>query len=129
MRASESKVQSPKSKDSGKNLINACAAAADELAKTRLLTAALERENEMLNENLRIGKEHVALLTELNASRKSEAEALQTALAAKNETITAKDSVIAGQDKLIDALKTKKMSPWKRIGDVLIGVAVSALLK
>lgn len=97
--------------------------------KTRLFAAALERENELLNERLKTEKEQVALLTELSTSRKSEAEALRTALAAKNETIMAKDSVIAGQDKLIDALKTKKTSPWKRIGDVLIGVAISALLR
>lgn len=110
-------------------LINACAAAADELARTRLLIAALEQETELLNQRLKIEKEQVALLNELNASRKRETAALQTALAAKNETITAKDSVIAAQDKLTAVLKTKKVSPWKRLGDVLIGVAISALLR
>ena len=126
-RASEPKIQGPKSKE--ESLTNACAAAANELAKTLLFAAALERENELLNQRLATEKEQAALLTKLTASRKSEVEALQTTLAAKNETITAKDSVIAGQDKLIAALKTKKTSPWKRIGDVLIGVAISALLK
>jgi hypothetical protein len=65
----------------------------------------------------------------LNETRKSENDALRAALAAKNETIAAKDAVIAGQDKLIDALKQKKTSPWKRLSDVLLGAAIFAILK
>jgi hypothetical protein len=69
------------------------------------------------------------LLTELNETRMSESDALRTALAAKNEALTAKDAVIATQDKLIETLKRKKSSPWKRIGDVLIGVGAGILLR
>ena len=114
---------------SGDNIINACSAAVDELAKTRLLADALELENKLLNERLETEKQHVVLLSELKATRKSENEALRTAIAAKNETIAAKDVVIVGQDKLVEALKQKKTSPWKRIGDVLLGAAVFAILK
>lgn len=71
----------------------------------------------------------IVLLTELNETRKSETEALRTALAAKNEALTAKDAVITSQDKLIEILKRKKSSPWKRIGDVLIGAAIFAILR
>ena len=70
-----------------------------------------------------------SLLTELNETRKSETEALRTALAAKNETLTEKEAVIASQDKLIETLKRKKSSPLKRIRDIVIGVAIFALLK
>ena len=66
----------------------------------------------------------IDLLTELNETRKSEADALRTALTANDETIAAKDTVIAAQDKLIEALKRKKPSPWKRLGDVLIGIGL-----
>lgn len=69
------------------------------------------------------------MLTELNASRKTESEALRTALAAKAETLAAKDEIIASQQQLIDTLKTKKSSPWKRLGDILIGVAAGALMR
>lgn len=112
-----------------RNLINACAAAVDDLAKTRLLAEVLEQENKLLNERLETEKYRVTLLSELNATRSSESEALRAAIAAKNETIAAKDIVIARQDKLADALKHKKTSPWKRIGDILLGAAVFAILK
>ncbi len=69
------------------------------------------------------------MLLELNETRKSENAALRTAVAAKNETIAAKDAVIAAQDKLVTGLKSKRSSPWKRLGDVLIGVAIAAILK
>jgi hypothetical protein len=110
-------------------LASACAAAADELAASRTLIDALETENAALKERLDTEKRTTALLTELNETRKSETEALRTALAAKNETFTAKDAVIAGQDKLIETLKRKKSSPWKRIGDVLIGIGVAVVLR
>jgi hypothetical protein len=71
----------------------------------------------------------IDVLSELNETRKSESEALRSALAAKNETITAKDAVIATQDRLIETLKRKKSSPWKRLGDVLIGVGIKAIFK
>lgn len=71
----------------------------------------------------------IDLLTELNETRKAEAEALRSTVAAKNEALTAKDSVIASQDKLIETLKRKKPSPWKRLGDVLIGVGIAIIFK
>jgi len=70
----------------------------------------------------------IDVLSELDETRKEESEALRSAVAAKNETITAKDAVIATQDKLIETLKRKKSSPWKRLGDVLIGVGIGVLL-
>jgi len=100
-------------------IINACAAAVNELAKTRLLIEALERESKLISERLETEKKAAAVLQEVNRTRSSEAEALRSAVAAKNETIAAKDAVIAGQDKLVQALKNKKTSPWKRFGDVL----------
>mgnify|MGYP007067076012 FL=1 len=54
---------------------------------------------------------------------------MRATVAAKNETIAAKDAVIGKQDELVRELKNKKTSPWKRLGDVLIGVAVSTLLR
>lgn len=66
---------------------------------------------------------------ELNETRKTETDALRSAIAAKNEALTAKDRVIAAQDKLIETLKRKKSSPWKRIGDVLVGVGIALVLK
>ncbi|MGD9563571.1 MAG: hypothetical protein AB7F88_01665 [Pyrinomonadaceae bacterium] len=117
------------SEPSASQIINACAAAADELAATRRLTSALERENAALRDRLATASQAETLLKELNETRHREAEALRTALAAKNETIAAKDAVIAKQDELITQLKKSKSSPWKRLGDILIGVAISAVLK
>lgn len=89
----------------------------------------MEQENKLLNERLETEKQSVVLLRELNETHKSETEALRSAVAAKKETITAKDAVIGKQDELVRELKNKKTSPWKRLGDVLIGVAVFAVLK
>jgi len=71
----------------------------------------------------------IDLLTELNETRKSQADALLTAISANHETLAAKDAVITAQDKLIQALKRKKPSPWKRLGDVLLGVGLGMVLK
>ena len=65
----------------------------------------------------------------MSESRRAENEALRNAIAAKNETIVAKDAVIASQEKLIEALQKRKSSPWKRLGDVLIGVAAGAIFR
>ena len=100
-----------------------------ELEASRRLIDLLERENRLLKDRLETETRTVAILTELNASRKAESDALQAALAAKTETLAAKDDVIASQQKLIEALKTKKSSPWKRLGDILIGVAAGVLLR
>ena len=70
----------------------------------------------------------IDVLTELNETRKAESEAIRSTLAAKNEALTAKDAVSASQDKLIETLKRKKPSPWKRLGDVLIGIGIGTLL-
>jgi len=110
-------------------LASACAAAADELVASRTLIDALQNENAALKQRLDTEKRTTALLTELSETRKAETEALRTALAARSEALTAKDAVIATQDKLIETLKRKKSSPWKRIGDVLIGAGIALILK
>jgi len=112
-----------------RNLIGACMATAVELEKTRALTTAIETENRLLTDRLGTERHTTALLTELNETRKSEADALRAAVATKNETILAKDAVIASQDKLVEALKKKKPSPWRRLGDILIGAAAVAILR
>jgi hypothetical protein len=71
----------------------------------------------------------IELVTELSETRKAESDALRSTVAAKNEELTAKDSVIASQDKLIETLKRKKPSPWKRLGDVLIGIGIGIVLR
>jgi|GEM_PF-1701369 len=110
-------------------IINSCAAAVEDLAKTRILADALERENGLLKERLETEKRTSRVLLELNETRKAEAVSLRETVAAKNETIVAKDGVIAAQDKLIETLKKKKTSPLKRIQDVLIGVGLMALFR
>src|SRR5260221_5984847 len=110
-------------------VIGACMATAVELEKTRTMVTALESENTALKERLETEKRAAAILTELNETRKAESDALRATVTAKNETIAAKDAVIVSQDKLITALKQRKSSPWRRLGDVLIGVAVFAILK
>ena len=111
------------------DVLAACAAAVNELKASRTLLDALDAENASLKSRLETEKRTTAILTELNETRKSETEALRKAIEAKTETIAARDTVIATQDKLIDALKTKKPSPWRRLGDILIGAAVIAVLK
>jgi len=124
----KSKTQNPKS-DGLQAIINSCAAAVEDLAKTRILVEALERENGLLKERIETEKRTSGVLLELNETRKAEAVSLRETVAAKNETIVAKDGVIAAQDKLIETLKKKKTSPLKRIQDVLIGVALFALFR
>lgn len=114
---------------SASQIVNACAAAAEELAVSRKLIDALERENHALNERLETAARTERLLNEITETRRTENEALRAAVSAKNETIAAKDAALAKQDELIAELKSRKSSPWKRIGDILIGVAVSSLLK
>jgi hypothetical protein len=110
-------------------VIKACAAAVDELKASRALIDALEGENRALNERLETEKRTTAILTELNETRKSESDSLRSVIASKNETIAAQDKVIASQDKLVAQLKTRKRSPLSRIGDILLGAAVFAILK
>ncbi len=104
-------------------------AAADELQASRALIETLDSENRALSERLETEKQATAILNELNETRKSESETLKAVITAKNETIAAKDQVIASQDKLVATLKAKKPSPLRRIGDVLIGAAIFAILK
>ena len=111
------------------SIVNACAAAAEELTETRRLAEALDKENTLLSERLETARQSSALLKELKETRKGETDALKAVIAAKNETITAKEAVIIKQDNLIRELKIKKTSPWKRLGDVLLGVAIFAVLK
>ena len=119
----------PGSRISDTRAISACGAAVSELEASRRLIDLLERENRLVKDRLETETRTVAILTELNTSRKAEGEALRTALAAKTETLAAKDQVIGSQQKLIDALKAKKSSPWKRLGDILIGIAAGALIR
>ena len=111
------------------SIVNACAAAAEDLTETRRLAEALDKENTLLSERLETARQSSALLKELKETRKGETDALKAVIAAKNETITAKEAVIIKQDNLIRELKIKKTSPWKRLGDVLLGVAIFAVLK
>ena len=130
-RASAPFASSPKSVTpavAGGDLISACSAAVGELSASRELISTLDAENAALKQRLETEKRTTSLLGELNETRKSEIEALRSALAAKNEALTAKDTVIASQDKLIETLKRKKSSPWKRLTDVLIGIGVGVLL-
>ena len=110
-------------------IVNASVAVANELAESRRLVNALETENKILYERLATETRLTSILRELNETRKAEADALRSAAAAKTETIIAKDAVITRQDQLIQDLKKKKSSPWKRIGDVLLGVAILAVIK
>jgi septal ring factor EnvC (AmiA/AmiB activator) len=111
------------------DVIGACAAAANELAKARGLVEALETENKAVRDRLEIEKSTALIMQELIETQHLEAEALRSALNAKNETIAAKDAMIDSQDKLIEALKKKKTSLWRRLTDILIGAAVIAVLK
>ena len=113
----------------GVTLTEACIAAVEELGAARRLVGLLERENGLLKDRLETEKRTVSLLAELNESRRAENEALRNAVTAKNETVHAKDAVIANQEKLIATLKNRKTSPWKRLGDVLIGLAAGAILR
>ncbi|MEJ7624079.1 MAG: hypothetical protein WKF34_08790 [Pyrinomonadaceae bacterium] len=110
-------------------LREACAAAVEELQTSRTMIDALEIENASLNTRLETEKRLTAIQSELITTHTSEADALRTALAAKNETIAAKDLVIASQDRLAETLKKQRQSPLKRIGDILIGVAAGIILK
>ena len=100
-----------------------------ELELSQRLIAALERENAALKQRLDTEKASNALLTELNETRKSEAEALRQTIASKNEALAAKDAVIAAQDTLIASLKQKKPSVWKRIGDIAIGIIAGVAIR
>jgi hypothetical protein len=110
-------------------VLNACRAAAEELAQARALIEKLETENKLLYGRLATEANVSAHLQELNEARRGENEALKTTLAAKNETIAAKESLIAAQERSIADLRKKKSSPWRRVGDILIGIAAGALLR
>lgn len=127
--AGKAKERSSGSVAGDKRIIEACAAAADELAAGRSLIAALDNENAALKVRLATETRTTAVLRELNETRQAEASALRSALDAKNETIAAKDAAIAAQDKLLAALRSKKPSPWRRIGDIMIGAAAVLILK
>jgi hypothetical protein len=95
----------------------------------RALVTALEKENGALRQRLDVAIRTETILNELNETRRSETEALKVTVAAKNETIAAKDAAITRQDEMAAELRRRKTSPWKRIGDVLIGIGVSAILR
>jgi chromosome segregation ATPase len=120
---------SPNSGTDANKAIRACMATAVELEKTRTLVDALETEKRVITERLATERQANALLTELAAARKSENDTLRTAIEAKNETIAAKDGVIAAQERLNASLKAKRPSLLRRIGDVLAGAAAVAIFK
>ena len=117
------------SRDGKADFLGACVAAANELTETQVLVEALEKENRSVKESLETEKRAATLMQELIDTRKHESDALKVALTSKNEAIAAKDAVIDSQSKLIEALKKKKASPWRRLGDALIGAAVFAIFK
>jgi len=127
--AADSKASATPAKKNEGGVVAACAAAAEELAASREAIASLEKANAALTARLSDEKRMNAILTELNETRRTESEALRQTIAAKNETIAAKDAAIKAQDELIAKLKTKRSSPWKRIGDILIGVGAAVLLR
>lgn len=110
-------------------IINACAAAADDLKKSQILINVLESQNKLLSERLETEKRATAVLTELNDTRRAETTALRGVIEAKNQTIAAKDAVIAKQDQLVGELKKKKPSLLKRIGTIALGVAIGVALR
>ena len=111
------------------NIVAACNAAVEELTATRTLIESLDAENAILRERLAVEKRTTEVLTELNETRRSESDALRKTVEAKNETILVKDAVIDAQEKLIESLKAKRRSPLARLGDILLGAAVIAVLK
>ena len=111
------------------SVINACSAAADELLESRRLVDSLEKGNAALSERLATEKRISSVLTSANDARAAEAAALRAALVAKDETIAAKDAIIANRGEMIEKLKKRQRSPLRRITDILIGVAVLAVIK
>lgn len=101
----------------------------EELEASRAAIAELERANDALASRLADAKRIESMLAELNETQRKEAEALRQTIAAKNETIAAKDAAIKAQDELIVKLERKRSSPWKRLGDILIGVGAGILLR
>jgi len=127
--AAGSTISATAAKKNERGLVAACAAAAEELAASREAITELERQNAELGSRLADEKKMNGILTELNETRRTQSEASRQTIAAKNETIAAKDAAIKAQDELIAKLKNKRSSPWKRIGDILIGVGAAVLLK
>lgn len=110
-------------------LVKSCSAVAIELEAARELITTLEDENKSLDARLATEREANGLLTELSATRKSESEALRSALAAKDEALAAKQDVITAQDRLLAELKMKKRSALSRITDILIGAGAALILR
>lgn len=100
-----------------------------ELEAARELIAANDAETAALRERLETEKRLTRALDELAATQRLESQALRTALTAKDEALTANAAVIASQEKLIAELKKKKSSPWRRLGDILLGAAAIAVLR
>ncbi|HBR57613.1 MAG TPA: hypothetical protein DEA22_09105 [Blastocatellia bacterium] len=115
--------------DVPKGLVAACAAAVEELKQSRELLTALEKENEFFRLRLETEKERAAILAELVDTRKKENAAQAAALDARRGEAEALRAVIAAQGELVTALRKKKRSPLARIGDVLLGAGLIAILK
>ena len=108
---------------------NACADAAEDLKATRKLADALDAENDLLKKRLETANETTAIYAELNETRRAEANALRETIKAKNETIAAQTKLIGSHERLAEKLKKKKPSLIQRIGDVLLGAAIFAVLR
>lgn len=107
----------------------ACSNAADELAAARELNALLEEQRQLLKNRLEAEKQIAGLALELAESRRLETEALRRTADAKDEAIAALRERIALQEKMIAGLGRRKTSIWRRLGDVMIGIAAGAILK
>ena len=108
---------------------NACADAAEDLKATKKFAEALDAENGLLKKQLETANETAAIYKELNETRKAETDALRETIKAKNETIAAQAELIATHEKLAEKLKKRKPSLIRRIGDVLLGAAIFAVLR
>lgn len=117
------------SEPDARNVVSPCAAAVEELAAIRRLVSALENENAGLRGRLETARRLEAVLIELNAERRGETDALRAAIAAKDKEIEAKDTAMKQQTEMISELKKRKSSPLKRLGDVLAGIAIAAILR
>lgn len=108
---------------------NSCAAAVEDLTATRKLADALETENSFLKKRLETADRTAAIYKELNDTRNAESAALRETIAAKDRTIAAQKELIKTHEQLAEKLRAKRPSLIRRIGDVLIGAAIFAVLK
>jgi len=93
------------------------------------LADALDAENGLLKKRLETADRANEIYRELNETRKAESDALREAVKAKDETIAAQADLIKTQGQLNAKLEKKNPSLARRIGDVLLGAAIFAVLR